>query len=185
MGFRRRDIETSDAAARDARYRQHRIEHAGRMLVGGIFGGAGHLEHAVSARQRLTDIRAVADMGGRLRKRDLRHGPGLRKRRQRVKPGSAGMRSGVPAAASASARTTTRRASSILKALSPDGLASASAARRRAANSAALGRRADQKRSASRARHGFKATPPSATRASAMTSASMRRAAAAETIAKA
>ena len=53
--------------------------------------------------------------------------------------GSAGMRSGVPAAASVSARTTMRRASSILKALSPDGLASASAAsaaRRKAAASA-------------------------------------------------
>ena len=36
--------------------------------------------------------------------------------------GSAGRRSGVPAAASASARATIRRASSILKALSPDGL---------------------------------------------------------------
>ena len=38
------------------------------------------------------------------------------------------MRSGVPAAASVSARTTIRRASSILKPLSPEGLASASAA---------------------------------------------------------
>ena len=35
--------------------------------------------------------------------------------------GSAGIRSGVPAAASASARTTIRRASSILKPLSPEG----------------------------------------------------------------
>ena len=37
--------------------------------------------------------------------------------------GRAGMRSGVPAAASVSARTTMRRASSILKALSPEGCA--------------------------------------------------------------
>lgn len=38
------------------------------------------------------------------------------------------MRSGVPAAASVSARTTIRRASSILKPLSPEGFAAASAA---------------------------------------------------------
>ena len=38
------------------------------------------------------------------------------------------MRSGVPAAAKVSARTTMRRASSILKALSPDGVASARSA---------------------------------------------------------
>ena len=58
--------------------------------------------------------------------------------------GSAGMRSGVPAAASVRARTTTRRASSILKALSPDGFASASAASAARRNSGGVGRRADQ-----------------------------------------
>ena len=42
--------------------------------------------------------------------------------------GSAGIRSGVPAAASESARTTMRRAGSILKPLSPEGFAAASAA---------------------------------------------------------
>src|SRR3977135_591375 len=42
--------------------------------------------------------------------------------------GSAGTREGVPAAASVRARTTIRRASSILNPLSPEGLACASAA---------------------------------------------------------
>jgi len=74
MGFRGGDIEMSNAAARDGRHRQHRIEHAGRMMVSGIFGGAGHFEHSVAARQRLTDIRAVADMNRRLCERDIRHG---------------------------------------------------------------------------------------------------------------
>jgi len=48
----------------------------------------------------------------------------------RGEAGRAGERSGVPAAASVSARTTIRFASSILKALSPEGLASAGAPKR-------------------------------------------------------
>ena len=36
MGFGGRDIEESDAAARDAARRYHRVEHSGRMIVGGI-----------------------------------------------------------------------------------------------------------------------------------------------------
>ena len=59
--------------------------------------------------------------------------------RRRERPAGRATRSGVPAAASVSARTTMRRASSILKALSPDGLASASAASRGAAEGAASG----------------------------------------------
>jgi hypothetical protein len=73
MGFRRSDSDMSNAAACDARCREYRIEHAGRMLVGGILGRAGHFENAIAARERLTDIRAVADVNGRLCERDLRH----------------------------------------------------------------------------------------------------------------
>jgi hypothetical protein len=72
--FRRRDVEKDDAAARDSRHRKHRIEHSRWVMVGGIFGLAGHLEHAVAAGKRLTDIRAVTDMRGRLGERDIRHG---------------------------------------------------------------------------------------------------------------
>ena len=79
--------------------------------------------------------------------------------------GSAGMRSGVPALANMSARTTVRRASSILKPLSPEGLASASAASAARWNSEASARAPANIASASRARQGFGATPPSATRA--------------------
>ena len=74
MGLRGRDVEKSDAAARDAAHRQDRVEHAGRMLVGGIAGGTRDFEHAVTARERLPDVRAVPNMRGRLRECDLRHG---------------------------------------------------------------------------------------------------------------
>ena len=74
MGFRGGDIEKSDAAARDAADRQNRIEHAGRMVVGGITGGARDFEDAVAAGEGLADVRAVPNMSGRLRECDLRHG---------------------------------------------------------------------------------------------------------------
>ena len=74
MGFRGRDIERSDAAARDAAHRQNRVEHAGRMMVGGVAGGTGDFEDAITAGERLTDVRAVPNMSGRLRECDLRHG---------------------------------------------------------------------------------------------------------------
>ena len=69
-----RDIERRDAAARDAADRQHGVEHAGRVVVGGVAGGAGDLQDAVAAGERLADVRAVPDMGGRLGECDLRHG---------------------------------------------------------------------------------------------------------------
>ena len=77
--------------------------------------------------------------------------------------GSAGRRSGVPAAASASARATIRRASSILKALSPEGLASASAASAARRKAARVGARARQDPLRRRGRAtASAATPPSA-----------------------
>jgi hypothetical protein len=74
MRFRRCDVEKSYATARDARRRKHCMEHAGRMMIGGIFGGTNHFEHAVAARERLPNIRPVANVYRRLRDRDLRHG---------------------------------------------------------------------------------------------------------------
>ena len=74
MGFRGRNVEKGDAAARDAADRQHRVEHAGRMLVGGVAGGTRDFEHAVPPGERLTDVRAVPNMRGRLGECDLRHG---------------------------------------------------------------------------------------------------------------
>ena len=99
--------------------------------------------------------------------------------------GSAGRRAGVPAAASVSARTTMRRASSILKALSPDGFASVSARQAASWKASAVGATPLRTSSAPRARQGFAATPPSASRASAILPFSIRNAAAAETMAKA
>jgi hypothetical protein len=69
--------------------------------------------------------------------------------------GRAGTRSGVPAAATASAHTTIRRASSILKALSPDGRASVSAASAARRKQSGLGRISASAASAARARHGI------------------------------
>ena len=74
MSFRGGNIEESDAAARYAAHRQHRVEHSGRMLVGGVPGGTRDFEDPVTAGEGLTNVRAVPNMRGRLRKYDLRHG---------------------------------------------------------------------------------------------------------------
>ena len=74
MRFRGLDVEKSDAAARDAADRQHRVEHAGRMVVGGIAGAARDFEDPVTAGERLTHVRAMPNMRGRLGECDLRHG---------------------------------------------------------------------------------------------------------------
>jgi hypothetical protein len=66
MGFRRRDIEKCDAAARDAAHRKHGIEHAGRMVVRGVFGSTRHLEHALAAGVRLANVRPLPNVRGRL-----------------------------------------------------------------------------------------------------------------------
>ena len=73
MGLRGRHVEKGDAAARDAADRQDRVEHAGRMVVGGVAGGARDFQHAVAAGERLADVRAVPDMRGRPGECDLRH----------------------------------------------------------------------------------------------------------------
>ena len=74
MGFGGRNIEKSDAAACDAAHRHHGVEHPGRMVVGGVPGGAGDFEDSLAAGEGLTDVRAVPNMSGRLRECDLRHG---------------------------------------------------------------------------------------------------------------
>ena len=77
-------------------------------------------------------------MGGSLGEADLRRHGALRDTDEKGEAGRAGTRVGVPAAASVRARTRIRCASSILKRLSPEGFASASAAsaaRRKAAAS--------------------------------------------------
>ena len=103
----------------------------------------------------------------------------------KAEAGSAGMRCGVPAAASRRARVTTRFASSILKALSPDGVASASAASAARAKASRSGAAPSSSASAARARQGLAATPPSASRACRIVPPSICSAAAAETSAKA
>ena len=85
MALGRVHIEEADAAARDAADREHRMQHAGRMIVGGEAGLAGDLQHAVAAGQRLADVRAVAGMGGICRQGQLRHSAVLRQRRRRAR----------------------------------------------------------------------------------------------------
>ena len=74
MGFRGRNVEKGDAAARDAADRQDRVEHTGRMLVGGVAGGTRDFEHPVPPGEGLTDVRAVPNMRRRPGECDLRHG---------------------------------------------------------------------------------------------------------------
>ncbi len=74
MGFGGGNIEKGDAAARDAAHRQDRVEHPGRMVVGGVAGGTRDFENSVTAGERLSDVRTVPNMSGRLRQCDLRHG---------------------------------------------------------------------------------------------------------------
>jgi hypothetical protein len=74
MGFRGRNVEKSDAAARDAAHRQDRVEHPGRMVVGGVASGTGDLEDPVTAGEGLPDVRAVPNMRRRRCECEFRHG---------------------------------------------------------------------------------------------------------------
>ena len=127
------------------------------MVVGGIAGGACDFQDAVAAGQRLADVRAVPDMGGSLRERDLRHGRRLRKRWRRGKPAA---RACAPACRPPRARAPARRSAARARSCRrcrPEGLASASAAsaaRRKDRRCRSARRRGI--RSASRARHGFR-----------------------------
>ena len=79
------NIEKGDTAARDAAHRQHRVQHAGGMIVGGVARCARDLEDAVAPGERLAAVGAVANVGGRLRERDIKHERQLRKSRPRGK----------------------------------------------------------------------------------------------------
>jgi hypothetical protein len=50
------DVEKRHAAARDAAHGEHCVEHAGRMIVGGITRGTGDFEKAIAAGERLAHI---------------------------------------------------------------------------------------------------------------------------------
>ena len=99
-----------------------RVEHPGRMVVGGVAGSPRDFENPITAGDRLSHVRAVPNVSGRLRERDLRHGRNLRKRRQRGMPEAPACARACQRLASASARTTTRRASSDLERVVAGGL---------------------------------------------------------------
>jgi hypothetical protein len=72
MSFRRRDIEKCNAAAGNGAHREHCVKHTRWIMIGGVFGAARHLEHAVAASERLTD-RPAPNAGRGSCERDLRH----------------------------------------------------------------------------------------------------------------
>ena len=87
MALGGRHVEKGHAAAGDAADRQHRIEHSGRMIIGGVAGFALHLQKAVAAGQRLADVRAVPDVGGIAGEfDDLRRHEALRERTRMGRP---------------------------------------------------------------------------------------------------
>src|ERR1700758_5840041 len=97
------------------------------MIVGGVAGLAGYLQHAVAARKRLADARSVPEISGIAGEGEFVHAVASASE-EKGEAGRAGRREGVSCAAEVSARTMIRCASSILNALSPEGFASASAA---------------------------------------------------------
>ena len=114
MGLGGGDVERGDAAAGDRAGGIDGVEQALGVVVGGVGGGAGHLEDAVAAGHRLAAVGAEADVaGGRGAVSGMGRAPVPGRGSARTEPGRAGIRAGVPAAAAASARTTSRRASSI------------------------------------------------------------------------
>ena len=56
------DVEMRDAAARDRADGAHRVEHAFGMVVRGVGRASGDLEDSVAAGERLTRVRAVAQV---------------------------------------------------------------------------------------------------------------------------
>src|SRR5262249_36286568 len=103
------------------------MQHAWRMVVGGVAGLARHLQDAVAARERLADARAMPEISGIAGKSEFVHALAPASE-EKGEAGKAGRREGVPLAADVSARTISLCASSILNALLPEGFASASAA---------------------------------------------------------
>ena len=87
MGLGGCDIEKVTSTARDAAYRENRVEHSWRMVVGGIAGAAGDFEDPVKPSDRLAYVRAVPNMGRCWDRCDseFRHGRQLRKRWRREK----------------------------------------------------------------------------------------------------
>ena len=158
------EIDACDATLCDCRRYNAAISKAWHVELGGIFCGAGDLREAVDAGSGSADVRC--------------HG-----RAQTIFLDDCDC--GVPAAACSRARTIARRASSILKLLCAKPMASCKMTSAASPNAVRLGCRPSRVCSASGTRQGLWATPPKATRASFIAPASILRAAATETRAKA
>jgi hypothetical protein len=74
VGLRSRNIEKTDATTCNAAHREHRIEHAGRVIIRCIASATRDFEDAITAGKRLTYVRAVPNMSGCLCECGLRHG---------------------------------------------------------------------------------------------------------------
>src|ERR1043166_8513015 len=157
-------VAARDPPLGDGRRDHEPVREIGHVVLGGVFRRAGDLGASIDPRSRFAE-RA----GG--------HGAYLMR--------LSDCDCGVPAAAWASARTTPRRASAILKSLWPKPRASRrTTAAARAKVSRVAGAPASAS-SAARSRHGLCATPPSASRASLIVPPSISRPTATETSANA
>ncbi len=65
MSLRRRNVEKCDATTRDATDCKNRVQHPGRMMVGGVPGATGNFEGALTAGEGLTYVGAMSNMRGR------------------------------------------------------------------------------------------------------------------------
>jgi hypothetical protein len=85
MAFRCIHIEKRDTATRDAARGDDCVEHAWEMVVGGVARRACHLQYTVATGERLANVGAMADVGGRLAQSELRHVAGLRAEQKMAK----------------------------------------------------------------------------------------------------
>src|ERR1700722_3266351 len=177
-------VDPPDASPGDGRADHEAVQEAGDVVLGCVFGGAGHLHAAVDARQRHADIG-----GARLALHARQCAGHIHLNIQPRCPAHAIRLSlcdcGVARAAWSSARTIARRASGILKSFPPNPRAPRSSISAAPAKPPALARLPLSASSASRSRHGLWATPPSASRASLTVSPASSSAAATETRANA
>ena len=181
-GLGRARVERRDATASDRAVAQRRVDHALHRHLGGEARVAPDLERAVEPRDRRADqavLVAQQRIGAGLQ------GPALRGGGERPVAVAQGSSACPPRSAAPRTAAIVRRASSTLNALSRSGRASASSASAAARKVSSVAGRPRSASSARQARQGLGATPPSASRTSAIASPSSSSAAATETSAKA
>ena len=185
LGGRR--IQAGDAAARDRRMHDSGVEQPLHRDLGGKARLAAHFQRAVEPRHRHADM-AVLPVSRRrraLRPRAGHQGVGHMAQHRAQDPGHAHARPPVGLASWLRTATIVRFASSTLNALSRRTRAEANSPSEARRNTSSDGCWPRRRASATSARQGLWATPPSASRTSLIVPSSISRAAATETRAKA